>query len=66
MGYSSWGHKESDTTEQLNTAQHSTEIDDSNSETLDMGRTTRGDCFLNHNRLGRQAVQRILAIVNKA
>ena len=66
MGYSSWGHRESDTTEQLNTAQHSTESDDSNSETLDMGRTTRGDRFLDHKRLGGQAVQRILATVNKA
>ena len=66
VGYSSWGHKESDTTEQLNTAQHSTESDDSNSETLDMGRTTRGDRFLDHYRLGGQAVQRILATVNKA
>ena len=26
MGYSPWGHKELDTTEQLSTAQHSTEL----------------------------------------
>ena len=54
VGYSSWGHKESDTTEQLNTAQHSTESDDSNSKTLDMGRTTRRNHFLDHDRLVRQ------------
>ena len=41
------------------------QISDCSSVTLDMGRYNKRDIFLNHTRLVRQVVQRLLATVNR-